>query len=473
MNSEVSQPILLVDDEADALLAMQMVLNSAGYDRVFTCSDSSKVLSLVREVHPDIVILDIVMPGVSGEVTLRQIKEEFPDLPVLMATGLNETETAVRCMKMGAHDYILKPIEKERLVSAVQHTLQIRALQQENLLLTDKLLAEHLEHPEVFSEIITVSQQMLSIFKYIEMIAPYGHPILITGETGTGKELIARAIHRSSGRGGEFVAVNVSGLDESVFADTLFGHVKGAYTGASESRDGLVNKAAHGTLFLDEIGSLSMTSQIKLLRLLQEREFLQLGSDVIKSSAVRVVAATCKDLKVLQDSESFRKDLFFRLRLHHVRIPPLRERMEDAVPLTRHFLQEAAIEMKKDLPLLPVELFTLLSSYPFPGNVRELQGMIFDAVSRHEGGVLSTLAFRERLGQETSKAVKALSESVDYLLTFHERLPTFKEAESLLVAEALKRADNNQSVAALLLGISRQAMNQRLRKGRDQEPDPL
>jgi DNA-binding NtrC family response regulator len=309
---------------------------------------------------------------------------------------------------------------------------------------------------------------MRSIFQYIESISVSPQPILITGETGVGKELVASAIHKLSQRRGAFVPVNVAGLDDNIFADTLFGHRKGAFTGADQARSGLVEQASGGTLFLDEIGDLSPGSQVKLLRLLQDGEYFPLGSDVGKRSDARVVVATNQDIQALQESGKFRKDLYYRLCAHHVSIPPLRERLEDLPILLDHFLEKASETLGKKRPTPPRELLTLLSTYPFPGNIRELQSVILDAVSSHKSGKLSMETFKSYLRQKQpafNLHSKHLSQGERPMVSFFEQLPTLKQTEKLLISEAMKRARHNQAVAAQLLGITRQALNKRLKQG--------
>jgi DNA-binding NtrC family response regulator len=323
-----------------------------------------------------------------------------------------------------------------------------------------------LEHPDAFSEVVTHSPIMQSIFQYVEAISLSPQPVLITGETGVGKELIAKAIHHLSNRKGTFVPVNVAGLDDNVFADTLFGHRKGAFTGADQARSGMVEQASGGTLFLDEIGDLSPASQVKLLRLLQDGEFLPLGSDVGKRSDARVVVATNQDLQALQDFGKFRKDLYYRLCAHHIHIPPLREHREDLTILVDHFLEKASETLGKKKPTPPRELLTLLSTYHFPGNIRELQSMILDAVSSHKSGKLSMDVFKSYICQKQPTVdtdLKNLLQRENILVSFPEQLPTLKKTEHLLISEAMRRANNNQAIAAQLLGITRQALNKRLK----------
>lgn len=312
--------------------------------------------------------------------------------------------------------------------------------------------------------IITENTEMLTILDYIASIQQSTQPILITGETGVGKELIAKSVHISSQVRGRMVTVNAAGLDDNVFSDTLFGHAKGAFTGADRPRSGLIEKANWGSLFLDEIGDLSAASQIKLLRLLQEGEYMPLGQDEPKSSNARIITATNVDLWKLQREGKFRKDLNFRLRTHHVNIPPLRNRLDDLPFLVDHFLVKSAAALKKKKPTTPKELVPLLSTYSFPGNIRELEAMIFDAVSRHNTKILSLSPLKAHI--EKSQKDKFENREADPdgpLVSFTHDLPTIKQATEMLVEEALKRAKGNQTIAAKMLGISRQALGKRLK----------
>jgi DNA-binding NtrC family response regulator len=460
-------PVMLVDDEAQALTSFEVTLRSAGVNHLICCSDSREVISLLGRQEIEIMLLDLWMPHVSGEELLRQITTEYPDVPVVIVTGADEVETAVKCMKLGAFDYIVKPVEKNRLASSVKRGIELRELHRENQLLKARILSDRLSRPEAFADIVTLSPAMRSIFQYTEAVAVSPRPVLITGETGVGKELVARALHVLSGRKGAFVPVNVAGLDDHVFADTLFGHKKGAFTGAMEGRPGLLEQAASGTLFLDEIGDLSAVSQVKLLRLLQEGEYLPLGSDIAKRSDARIVVATNQDLEAARNSGRFRKDLYYRLCGHHIHIPPLRDRREDLTVLLDHFLEKAAAVLGKKKPTPPDELIKLLAVYHFPGNIRELESMVYNAVSLHASGKLSMEAFKAEIFKNqpalTGDHMEKAEETAGRLV-FPERLPTLKQIEHLLVEEALRRADGNQSIAAKMLGVTRQALNKRLNK---------
>ena len=459
-------PVMMVDDEPQALNSFENVLRSARINHFQRCQDSREVLTLVQEQSPEIILLDLRMPHVSGEELLATLRQEHPELPVIIITAANEVDTAVDCMKVGAFDYLVKPVEKSRLISAVQRAIQLCELRRENSLLKDRVLTGRLKHPECFSEIITCTSAMHSVFRYIEAVSVSPQPVVITGETGVGKELIARAVHRLSGRTGNFVAINIAGLDDFTFADTLFGHKKGAFTGADTSRRGLLEEAAGGTLFLDEIGDMGIEAQVKLLRLLQEGEYFPLGSDVAKRSDARIVAATNQDLNKLRESGRFRKDLYYRMCSHHVHIPPLRERREDLPLLIDHFLEKTASALERKTPTPPDELEVLLASYHFPGNVRELEAMTWDAVSYHKSGKLSLDVFRKRIEKSltvSNSDLPAPDTCVQPLLRFTDSLPTLKQAEQLLIDEAMQRSEGNQAVAAMHLGITRQALNRRLR----------
>lgn len=253
-------PVLLVDDEPQLLHSASILLRSSGIKHVVTMEDSRKVLPLLSNREVGVLVLDLTMPGLSGQELLARVRSDYPDVPVIIMTATDDLETAVKCMQLGALDFLVKPVEKNRLISSVSRAMEIRALREEVLSLKQRLLNDDLQHDDAFAEIITQSKAMRAIFQYVEAIAPSHQPVLVTGETGTGKELIARAVHSLSARTGQFIAVNIAGLDDVVFSDTLFGHKKGAFTGAEQVREGLIAEASEGTLFLDEIGDLNEVS---------------------------------------------------------------------------------------------------------------------------------------------------------------------------------------------------------------------
>jgi len=464
-----ASPILLVDDEEHFLLSVELTLTSNGITNIETCKDSRQVIQRLSNKYYSLVALDINMQYLSGIELLRQIASAYPEIPVIMITAVNDVDSAVLCIKEGAFDYVVKPITDTKLVTTIKRGLELAEVRNENEMLKQSLLRENVEHPEAFEGIVTRSAPLRSIFRYIEAIAKTNLPVLITGETGSGKELFAEAVHRASGRKGELVSVNVAGVDDDFFSDTLFGHKKGAFTGAESERKGLIEKADEGTLFLDEIGDLSTASQVKLLRLLQDGSYYPLGSDIAKLSDARIIVATHRDIKTMQAAETFRQDLYYRLKSHHIAIPPLRERKLDVPYLIDHFVAKAAAALNKKRPTAPKELYTLLANYTFPGNVRELEGMIFEAVSLHSSGILSLESIRKNIaGQSQARNSKdsstSFSQQSSELLSIPGRFPTLEEAEDSLIDEALKRAEGNQTIAAELLGISRRALNNRLRR---------
>ncbi len=468
MNTELfpDNPILIVDDEESVIMSLTTSLKANGINNIIECMDSRDVKGLVSGAELEVILLDLSMPHIPGKELLSEIHDRYPHIPIIIVTGTNEVKAAVDCMKAGAFDYMVKAVEENRLVSGVKRAIEIRKLRREYSDLKAKLIANKLTCPQAFSHILTQNKVMHSIFLLVESIAKTNEPVLIIGETGVGKYLIAKAIHEVSGRKGAFIDITVAGLDDTMFSDSLFGHKRGAYTGAVELRDGLVHQSKGGTLFLDEIGDLSMPSQVKLLKLLDTREYYPLGSDLAKRTDTRIVVATNRGLDKLMDSEKFRKDLYYRLSTHEIRIPPLRERKEDLPLLVGYFLQEASKELGRRKPSVPQELLPLLETYHFPGNIRELRSIIFDAVAKQTSKMLSLAPFKEALG---ISAPRVQAKAPETLLRFAEKLPTINQAVELLVDEAMKRAQGNQSLAAGLLGISHQALNQRLRRSQKEQ----
>jgi DNA-binding NtrC family response regulator len=459
--------ILLVDDEPAWHLSISVSLERyAGITNVIACQDSRRVMEILGREEIGLVLLDLVMPHLGGEELLALIREQHPEIAVIVISGMNQLETAVRCIRNGAFDYYVKTDEEDRLMGGVMRAVRMIELERENREMSQCILTGALKHPRTFSSIVTADRAMHGIFTYIEAVAQSPQPLLISGESGVGKEQIAQSAHALSGCRGPLVAVNVAGLDDTVFADTLFGHVRGAFTGADQARRGMVEEAGDGTLFLDEIGDLSIPSQVKLLRLLQEGEYFPLGSDRPKRLKARVVVATHQNLAAKQAAGTFRRDLYYRLCTHHIQVPPLRERKGDIPLLLDHFLKEAARELGKKKPTPPKELAQLLATYAFPGNVRELRAMVYDAVSIHRDRILSMESFLKVIDRCESEESAAASPPEHNPFVGIERLPTFVEGAELLVTEAMARAGGNQSIAARLLGITQSALCKRLKKSR-------
>jgi DNA-binding NtrC family response regulator len=468
-------PILAVDDDEIALAFYETLLRHSDFSGYVGCQDSRKVADLLQKQPFSAIVLDLNMPHVSGLELLEQIQDEYPEIPIIVVTAEEGVETAVACLRAGAFDYIVKPVQKNRFLASLKHAIETRELRREVSTLSRRLLESPRASTDAFAQIVTANPGMRKLFRYVEAIAPSPIPVLITGESGTGKELFARVIHELSGLTGKLVPVNVAGLDETVFVDTLFGHKRGAYTGADTDRGGLIEEAAGGTLFLDEIGELDHGSQIKLLRLLQEGEYYPLGSDVARMCNARIIAATNADIRSRQEKGQFRQDLFYRLATYHVEVPPLRERLDDVPLLFDHFLREAASTLAKKAPTVPPDLYTTVRAYNYPGNIRELRSMVYDALTRHEKGVLSTQFFRDHVSQSGGAPAELQSPDGDRdpddaphqgepRIVFSGRFPKLKEVEDLLIDEAMERAQGNQTVAAGLLGISQSTLSRRFAK---------
>lgn len=461
-------PVLLVDDEKNALKSMEIILRANNINNIKALNRANDVLPYIADNNVNVILLDLIMPETSGYELLKIINRDSPDIPIIIVTGESDISTAVKCMKNGAFDYILKPVDKNNLVSTIKRAINFRELQIEYSDLKDRFLDGKIENPEFFSDIVTNNEKMKKLFSYMEAISKTNKPVLITGETGVGKELIARAIHKLSGLSGKLISENASGLNDTMFSDTFFGHAKGAFTGAQSARKGLIEYAEDGTLFLDEIGDLSMESQIKLLRLLQENTYRTLGSDTLKRANARIIAATNCDLEELQANSKFRKDLYYRFKTHHIHIPPLRDRMDDLPILIDHFLVKASSELNKKKPTPPPEIYTLLNTYSFPGNIRELEAMIFNAVSNHKSKKLSLSLFKSAIGSNIGRID---NNRLEFLFT--ERFPTLKEMENHLISESLKLSNNNKSIASSMLGISRQALCKRIKRANTNENEVI
>lgn len=464
--SGVRTHVILVDDEQAELEAYSFLLESMGIKNITRVSDSRNLLAVLEDRHPSIVFLDLNMPHKPGKVVLAELRGTYPQTPVIICTANSDIEMAVECLKLGAHDYLVKPINIETFGSALRNALEISSLRNEVMTLKGLSFHKQLQHPAHFSSIITKNHMMISLFHYIESIAASGQPVLILGETGSGKELFARAIHDVCSGSGEFVAVDVSGLDDTLFSDTLFGHRKGAYTSAEKDRTGLIESAAQGSLFLDEIGDLERTSQVKLLRLLQEGVYYPLGDDHPKKCRARIIAATSKKINTLTGMEDgFRVDLYYRLSTHLIQIPPLRERMEDIPLLVVYLADQAAKSMGKNIATVSKSLLDMLASLPFPGNVRELQSYIYDAVAQCHSDTLAEHDIINRLRAGQASAHQAISPPLPVSLeSIFGQFPTLVELTEYAVKKALEAANNNQSEAAKVLGISKQALNKRLKK---------
>ncbi|KUG22447.1 response regulator of zinc sigma-54-dependent two-component system [hydrocarbon metagenome] len=443
--------ILVVDDGQSQREMLRDFLRSEGHT-VMEAEEGEKALKTVLGGHFDLILLDYKMPGMDGLQVLKEIKQINPEIDVIIITAYGTIETAVEALKAGAIDYITKPVELDELIILVNRLAERRQLIQEN-----KLLKEDLSKRGVTADkIIYKSQRMAELINLAGRVAASKASVLIQGESGTGKELLARLIHQLSPRAHKsIVVVNCGTLHENLLESELFGHEKGAFTGASSRRIGRFEEADGGTLFLDEIGELSPTIQVKLLRFLQEREFQRLGSNVNLQVDVRIISATNRDLETQVKEGTFREDLFYRLKVVTMSLPPLRERKEDLSILIDHFIDKFAAENGKNIQGLTAQARDILLKYDYPGNIRELVNIIERAVviARNQYITTDDLPFKSVLPADDSdkKASGVLRDSVDDL-------------EKRLIIEAMEKTQDNQTKAAEILGISERMLRYKLKK---------
>ena len=452
--------LLIVDDDPVVVELVGLYAVEAGFGTAYGVGTATEGLEALKNGQFRLVLLDLGLPDRPDGDALQEFMVVAGTIPVVVVTADDRVETAVRCMKSGAFDYMDKPLSPARIMSLLAHA-------QENIRLRALLepMNPALRSPS-FSRIITKSPLMLGLFQTIERLGPSPLPVLVYGESGTGKELIAWAIHDVSGRDGPFVPVNMAGLDGALFSDVLFGHAKGAYTGAEGARLGLVKRADGGTLFMDEIGDISPEAQVKLLRFLQDGEYYPLGSDRPEQSACRVVLATHVNLAEAVKAGRFRADLYYRLMIHIVTIPPLRDRKEDIPLLVDFFTRQAAEHLKHPAPSADPAFVATLEGYSFPGNIRELSAMIYGAVADSGTGRLSLGYAREYVArQRADQTVASDKEScIDYPYVTDDRFPSLELLELQHIREALRRSGGNQSAAAVLLGISQSTISRRLKQ---------
>ncbi|MEF2143891.1 MAG: sigma 54-interacting transcriptional regulator [Desulfovibrionaceae bacterium] len=457
------RPVLMLDDDEGWLLSLKMALHLVGMDNVRTCSDSRKLMELVRREPPSVLVLDLCMPHVRGEVLLAEIVRDHPELPVIVLSGLGDLDIAVQCMKNGAYDYYSKTSERVKILSGIRRAVQFSEVRCENMRLKSVFLERGFDHPEAFAAITTQDRKMHALFGYAESVARTGLPVLISGESGTGKRLMARAVHRLSGRSGPFVPVDVARMDDAELCRILF--VQSGRSGGGVQREGLVRLASGGTLFLGGIDKIGPETQERLLQLLQQGPYEGMDSRGAEQSPVRLMASAQGCSEVLAGSGRIRKDLCYRLAGHDIPLPPLRQRVGDIPLLLDRFLGEAARSLGKTKPPVHEGLLARLAGYDFPGNVRELRAMAFEAMADYSAGWLSIRAFRSGRLKPDTRTVVVRSEFSN-MLTSLKHLPRSREAQLYLAEEALRRTSGNQSAAAELLGISRQALS-RQRKFQD------
>jgi DNA-binding NtrC family response regulator len=442
--------ILAVDDEEIVTRSCVRILG--GDHQVETAQDGLEALRRIDENHYDVLILDIMMPRIDGIEVLRRVKEGHPEIDVIMVTGLSQIETAVQAMKLGAFDYLAKPFDPDELRLVVQRALERRRLLQENLDLRSEVSSKYR-----FENIIGSSPPMQNVFRLIAKCAPTNSTVMLTGESGTGKELIARAVHYNSLRRDKpFVPVDCNALSENLLESELFGHVKGAFTGAVANKRGMFDVAGGGTLFLDEIGNFSLSTQAKLLRVIQEREFRAVGDTKTQAANFRLITATNKDLKGMVDKGTFRDDLYYRINIFPIHVPPLRERREDIPALAFHFLKVVADELGKTVTEFSEGAMNALVAYDWPGNVRELENTVHRAAILTADHVIrqAHLASVLEASPHTDVSVPRTSDELKRAKKI-AREKSVEEIEKLFVLETLKRNGWNATRSAEETGMQR------------------
>ncbi|HET9409522.1 MAG TPA: sigma-54 dependent transcriptional regulator [Candidatus Sulfotelmatobacter sp.] len=442
--------ILIVEDEAKMRRLLELNLGEDGFTTL-SAEDAETGLKLLSQNSVDLVITDLKLPGMNGLEFLQTIKRQNAALPVIVMTAFGSVETAVDAMKAGASDYVLKPFSLAEMRMVIRKELDVRNLREENRSLREAL-GKRYSHPNIVAR----SAKMQEVLATVERVAPTNSTVLLGGESGVGKDLIARAIHEKSRRAsGPFVKINSTAIPENLLESELFGYEKGAFTGAAASKPGKFELADKGTLFLDEIGDVPPATQVKLLRVLQEREFERLGGTKTIKVDVRLIAATNRDLRAALEEGTFREDLYYRLNVVPIDIAPLRERKEDIPELARLFISQFCSDSNKPIESISREAMQVLVNYHWPGNVRELQNIMERACALARGPVLeaSDIHIDARPARAADAGNHFLPEGM-----------TLEQWEDEMIREALKRANGNKSQAARLLGLSRNALRYRLSK---------
>ncbi len=451
---EKTRSVLIVDDEVGARESLKMILKS-DYE-VFLAKDAEEGFLQIKVHSPDVILLDIILPDLDGLKVLERIKQSDPDVIVIMITATKTVKTAVEAMKLGAYDYVTKPFDIDELRLIISRSLSTKALEHEV-----KYRREEMDKSFDFGNIIGKSNSMKEIFKVVKQIADSKSTALIMGESGTGKELISRAIHYNSNRKGyPFVTINCAAIPETLIESELFGHERGAFTNAIERKLGRFEVAHQGTLFLDEIGELSLATQAKILRFLEEREFNRVGGSKTIKVDVRLITATNKDLNQLIKKAVFREDLYYRINVVPIIIPPLRERKEDIPLLVEHFINKFGVENNKSVKGITKEALDLMMQYEWPGNIRELENLIerVIALTSNENIQINELPL-------SFKNVPKINELKDSILNRKVSfLQAEEEFEKEIILDALRRTNYIQSRAAEILGISRRILKYKMDK---------
>ncbi|NKF52319.1 sigma-54-dependent Fis family transcriptional regulator [Shewanella sp. WXL01] len=452
----LARNILLVDDEAPWLRTLSVTLQRLVPEAIIdTCVDSRQVMNRLEATDYALVLLDLTMPYHSGEQLLESIREAQPNTRVIIVTGVNEVETAVRCIKHGAYDYFIKTDDVADLGRSVRRALEVVGLERNYKRIKDSFLSKTLSRPDAFSHILTCEPAVLDQFRYLEAIAFSPEPILIEGESGSGKQAFAQSCHLLSAPDAPFITINLAGISARQFDKQLYGELS---TEPGKSVAGAIHKAGSGIIYLKEIAELPRESQAKLVELLEQKVYFPLGSEQSYAVNCRFIASTQADLLALNKDGKLRSDLMYRLRGHKLSLPPLRERRLDISILLNHFVQQAANELELSPPPVPANLATQLQDYPFPGNINELKAMVLDAVSRSSSVTLNTAPFMQAVNDCKDVAAPVAK------FSFGAELPTLAEISQALIDEAMSRSAQNQTAAAQMLGISQSALSRRLTK---------
>ncbi len=448
----MSARILVVDDEEIVIRSCLRILEGNGYE-IDVAHDGHEALRKIESNTYDIMILDIMMPNLGGLEVLRRVKETHPDMDVIMITGLSQIDTAVQAMKLGAFDYISKPFEPDELKLGVQRARERRQLLQENLNLKSAVSSKYR-----FDNIIGSSPPMQAVYRLVAQCAPTNSTVLLTGESGTGKELIARAIHYNSLRKDKpFIPVDCNALSENLLESELFGHVKGAFTGAVTSKKGMFEVAGSGSLFLDEIGNFSLATQAKLLRVLQEREFRAVGDTRTQTANFRLITATNRDLNAMVAAGTFRDDLYYRINIFPIHVPALRDRRDDIPALAYHFLKMFSAELGKKVTDISEGAMSALTIYSWPGNVRELENVIQRAAILTSDNVIRRAHLVNIVDPSRQPEDFTVPRTGDELKRLKKaaREKSVEEIEKQFVLEALKRNQWNVTKSAEDTGLQR------------------
>jgi DNA-binding NtrC family response regulator len=452
-NSPTNSPILIVDDDDGLLFSIRAALLSAGLPDPIMVSDSRKVLDLVRSHKFHLALLDLIMPHLDGMEVLKQIKQESPSTECVILTAVDDVSTAVKAIHLGAYDYLVKPLQVKRTTIAVRHALERYQLKQGIALFERPQSFADLRRPELFSDMLAEDEAMALVFHQAEACANSDYNIMITGETGVGKGMLARIIHKLSARAsGPFVAVNMPAFSQSLFEDDFFGHMRGAYTGATNDKRGFFEAAQGGTLFLDEITELPPPMQGKLLRVIEDKELYRLGSTNIVNVDLRILSASNRDVDKSVGAGGFRGDLYFRLNEYHIHIPPLRRRPKDILPLAYHFLRLHSLKNNKQIKSISAQLTEYIQQYSYPGNVRELEHLISSAVLAERSDVLG-LASVQNLRLEPLFAKQNMRDA----------FPPLAEVQNQHIMKALKLTNGNRTLAAQILGIGLRTLQRKLK----------